>query len=128
MEIHKISIFLCYYNIEKEEIFTMDEFTKEYVEMFKRWNDFEGRSTVREYWMPVLINILVGIVLGALGRAIGIFNFVDAIYGLIVIIPFIALFVRRMHDIGKSGWNFLWILVPLVGWIYVIYLLIQPSY
>jgi len=105
----------------------MDEFTVEYVEMFKRWSDFEGKSNLKEYWMPVLINIIVGAILGALGRMFGIFNFIDGIYGLVIIVPFFALFVRRMHDIGKSGWNFLWIFVIFFGWIYLIYLLVQES-
>jgi uncharacterized membrane protein YhaH (DUF805 family) len=105
----------------------MEEFTQEYVQMFKRWSDFEGKSNLREFWMPVVINILVGVILGILGRIVSIFNFVDYVYGIVVIIPFLALFVRRMHDIGKSGWNFLWILLPVIGWIYLIILLIRPS-
>lgn len=105
----------------------MEEFTKEYVEMFKRWSDFEGRSNVREYWMPVVINIIVGAILTALGRMLSIFNFIDYVYGIVIIIPFLALFVRRMHDIGKSGWNILWIFLPVIGWIYLILLLIRPS-
>ena len=105
----------------------MDEFTVEYVEMFKRWNDFEGKSNLKEYWMPILINIIVGAVLTALGRFLGIFNFIEGVYGLVVIIPLIALFIRRMHDIGKSGWNILWIFFIFFGWIYLIYLLVQPS-
>lgn len=78
----------------------MEEFTVEYVEMFKRWNDFDGKSNVKDFWMAVLINIIVGAILAGLGRIIGIFNFIDMIYGLVIIVPFIALFVRRMHDIG----------------------------
>lgn len=105
----------------------MDEFTQEYVEMFKRWSDFKGKSNVKEYWMPVLVNIIVGAILAALGRMIGIFSIVDYLYGLVIIIPFLALFVRRMHDIGKSGWNILWIFFIFFGWIYLIYLTIKPS-
>ena len=105
----------------------MDEFTVEYVSMWKRWNDFDGTSSVKEYWMAYLINFIVGIIFGALGRAVGIFSFVGGIYALAVIVPSIALFVRRMHDINRSGWSWLWVLVPIVGWIYIIYLLIQPT-
>ena len=105
----------------------MEEFTEEYVQMFKRWNDMEGNSTVKEYWMPVLVNFIVVAILGALSRVAGIFGIIDGIYGLVIIIPFITLFVRRMHDIGKSGWSWLWVFLPIVGWIYVIYLTIQPS-
>jgi len=105
----------------------MDEITREYVSMWRNWNDFQGRSSVRDYWMAVLINWLVVIILGALGQGFRIFNLIDAMYGIAVIVPSLALFVRRMHDLNKSGWNILWIFVPLFGWIYLIYLLIQPS-
>lgn len=105
----------------------MDEFTVEYVSMWKRWNDFDGVSNVREYWMAVLINFIITAILAALGRAFSLFNIIDYIYGIALIIPAIALFIRRMHDINRSGWNWLWGLIPIVGWIYVIYLLIQPT-
>ena len=79
--------------------------------------------------MPVLINILVGIIFSILGRLLGGgVGTIESIYSLAILIPFLALFVRRMHDIGKSGWNILWGLIPVIGWIYLIYLLIQPSY
>lgn len=105
----------------------MEEFTKEYVLMWKRWNDFEGRSNLREYWMAILINWLITLILGGLGEGFIIFRLLNAMYGLVVIFPSLAIFVRRMHDIEKSGWNILWIFVPVFGWIYLIYLLVQPS-
>ncbi len=105
----------------------MEEFWDEYVNMFKRWNDFEGRSNIKEYWMPVLVNIVIGAILGILIKFSSIFATLESIYGLVIIVPFLALFVRRMHDIGKSGWMILWIFLPVIGWIYLIYLLIQPS-
>lgn len=105
----------------------MQELTKEYVLMWNKWNEFDGRSTVREYWMAVLINWLIVLILGGMGEVFIIFRTIDAMYGIAVLIPSLALFVRRMHDINKSGWNILWIFVPLLGWIYLVYLLIQPS-
>ena len=107
--------------------FLMEEFTVEYVEMWRKWNDLEGNSSRREYWMAYLVNFIVLIILGALGRIAGIFNIIDGIYGFAILIPSITLFVRRMHDIGKSGWSWLWGFLPIVGWIYVIYLLAQPT-
>lgn len=105
----------------------MDEITKEYVLMWQKWNDFEGRSTVREFWMAVLINWIIVLILGALTPLLRLFGLIDAMYGVAVIIPSIALMIRRLHDIGKSGWNILWLLIPILGWIYVVYLLIQPT-
>ncbi len=105
----------------------MEDFTREYVAMWQNWNDFEGRSNVRDFWMAALANWILVLIIGALGQMFRIFNLIDAIYGIAVLIPSLALFVRRMHDIRKSGWNILWIFLPFFGWIYLIYLLIQPS-
>ncbi|MCF7925973.1 MAG: DUF805 domain-containing protein [Candidatus Izimaplasma sp.] len=105
----------------------MEKFTREYVEMWQRWSDFEGRSDIRDYWMAVLVNFIISLLLTLIGRAIGFFNTINALYGLAVLIPGIALFIRRMHDIGKSGWNILWVFLPIIGWIYLIILLIKPS-
>ncbi len=105
----------------------MEEFTKEYVSMWKRWSDFAGRSTVRELWMAILVNFLIGLVFTILGRIVNVFNFVSYIYGLAILVPFLALWFRRMNDIKKSPLNLLWWFLPVIGWIIVIYLSIQPS-
>ena len=105
----------------------MDEFTVEFVEMFKRWSDFEGKSNLKEYWMPVLVHIIVGVLFGALGRVAGIFNTLYAVYGLVIIVPFLALAIRRMHDIGKSGWMYLIVFIPLIGAIWILVLLLKDS-
>ncbi|MBU1020409.1 MAG: DUF805 domain-containing protein [Firmicutes bacterium] len=102
----------------------MEEFTKEYVLMWKKWNDFEGKSTVREYWMPVLIGIIISIIFGILGR-FG--QSIAGLYNLAVLVPTIALFIRRMHDTGRSGWYWLWLFLPIVGWIIVLLALIQKG-
>lgn len=99
----------------------MQDFFKEYVDMFKRWNDFEGKSTRREFWMAVLVNFVISFVLGL------ILPFIGYLYGLVVLIPGLAVAIRRMHDIGKSGWNLLWSLLPIIGTIYVIYLLAKEK-
>ena len=49
------------------------------------------------------------------------------IYGLVWLLPGLAVAVRRLHDIGKSGWNLLWILLPIVGAIMLIYWCCQDS-
>ena len=82
--------------------------------------NFSGRAQRVEYWMFVLINVVISVVLSiveqtagltsepdALGNAQG---FLTPIYSLIVLIPSMAVTVRRLHDVGKSGW---WILIAL---------------
>ena len=70
--------------------------------------NFKGRSSRSEYWWGYLFNFLLGLAL----------NFVPLIGGLLsvaMIIPVVALAIRRMHDIGKSGWYMLMALIPLAG-------------
>ena len=70
--------------------------------------NFKGRSSRSEYWWGYLFNVLLSIAL----------NFVPVIGGLlsiVMIIPGVALSIRRMHDIGKSGWYLLMGLIPLAG-------------
>ena len=100
---------------------------KEYIEMWMRFSDFSGTTDVRGYWMAFLIDVLVGFVLGLLGAYVGLFDFIGNIYMLAVLIPELALFVRRMMDAGKSWANFFWIMLPIVGWIVLIVKLCAPS-
>ena len=77
----------------------------------KKYAEFKGRSRRKEYWQFVLFNILLGIVLelgiialGSVGLAI------NTLVSLALIIPGVAVAVRRMHDVNKSGW---FILIPI---------------
>ena len=108
----------------------------------KHYADFSGRARRSEYWGTVLFNVLIQAVLTI------ILSFVDTIlfssieingeatfsplffllpdtpiyiYSLIWLLPGLAVAARRLHDIGKSGWNLLWILLPIVGAIMLIY-------
>lgn len=62
------------------------------------------------------MNFLISILLGILGL-----DLISSLFSLAIIIPSIAVGVRRMHDIGKSGWFLLLGLIPLIGWIILIY-------
>uniref|UniRef100_UPI0035CB389C DUF805 domain-containing protein n=1 Tax=uncultured Sphingomonas sp. TaxID=158754 RepID=UPI0035CB389C len=99
----------------------------------KRYAQFTGRSRRKEFWLWILFQVIAGFVLGILdtvfglgGHASGVANSAPGAYGaaanlrggvlsnifsLAVLIPSIAVSVRRMHDINRSGW---WILLPLV--------------
>jgi len=88
----------------------------------RRYTDFSGRSRRKEYWMFVLGVIIVALVIGFVEGLLGIDGMVGGAYGplslllvLGVIIPGIAVQVRRFHDQGKSGWFVLLGLIPLVG-------------
>lgn len=87
----------------------------------EHYADFNGRARRKDYWMFVLWNLIVAIVLGAIVGALIALTGIKALmvvvylYGLAVLLPSLALAVRRLHDIGKSGLWYLIGLVPYVG-------------
>ncbi|MEZ4910002.1 MAG: DUF805 domain-containing protein [Saprospiraceae bacterium] len=83
---------------------------QEFITVFKRWNDFSGRSRRKEYWMFVLITTIISFGLMVLGEVSSIFGILYFLFALATIIPNIAVGVRRMHDVGKSGW---FLLIPI---------------
>lgn len=78
-----------------------------YLKVIKQYADFKGRARRKEYWMFVLINGLISFALGFLDGIIGLAQKgfgISTLYNLVVLIPAIAVAVRRAHDVGKSGW------------------------
>ena len=86
----------------------------------EHYADFKGRARRREYWMFVLFNLIIAVVLAVIGALIK-FPFIQTIYGLAVAVPALAVGVRRLHDLGKSGWMLLLGLIPFVNF-YLLYL------
>ena len=83
---------------------------------FRKYADFSGRATRSEYWYVFLFNILVTLIISFLTGVLPEFGtLLSSAYSLGTLIPGFALFTRRMHDIGKSGWSWLLALLPLVG-------------
>ncbi len=96
-----------------------------YLKALRQYADFEGRARRTEFWMFFLFNALVAIVLGIIAGALynatnGASIWLVWIYQLAVLIPYIAVAVRRLHDTGRTGWWYLIALVPLVGLIILI--------
>ena len=93
-----------------------------YVDMWKNFANFSGRTNVGGYWWAVLGNFIVSFVLGLIGVEVLI-----SVYSLATLIPTLSIAVRRLRDAGK-GWGWLFItLVPLVGWIIFIVMMCKPS-
>ena len=91
--------------------------------------DFNGRARRKEYWMFVLINALISWSFSLLDLAIGsnVFFLLSVVYSLLVVIPSLAVTVRRLHDVGKSGWFYLLIFLPIIGWIWLLVLFCTDS-
>ena len=92
-----------------------------YLAVLSNYAGFTGRARRQEYWMFVLFNFLIGIGLGVVGFMLH-FSALSGIYGLVVIIPSIAVSVRRLHDTGKSGLMLLVALIPIIGAIWLLIL------
>ena len=92
-----------------------------YLKCWKQYADFSGRARRKEYWMFVLFNIIVAIIAGIIDGVLGLINpeigfgVFGGLYSLAAFIPGLAVSVRRLHDIGKSGWYYLLGLIPLLG-------------
>ncbi|QTL34710.1 DUF805 domain-containing protein [Pseudoalteromonas viridis] len=92
-----------------------------YLSALKKYAVFNGRARRKEYWLFMLCNIIVTIVLGLVDMTLGLyseesgFGLLSGLYALAVIIPSIALSIRRLHDTGRSGWWILISLVPVIG-------------
>lgn len=97
-----------------------------YLAVLKNYAGFTERAGRAEFWYFVLMNIIVSLLLafidGALGTAV-----IGIIYMLAVFVPNIALAVRRLHDIGKSGWWLLVGFVPVVGIFVLLYFYIKEG-
>ena len=120
-----------------------------WIECFtKHYADFSGRARRSEYWGTVLFNVLIQAVLTIILSIVStiLFSSIEIngevtfsplffllldtpiyIYSLIWLLPGLAVAVRRLHDIGKSGLNVLWVFLPVIGWIMLLYWFCQDS-
>ena len=105
-------------------------------EFFTKYVEFSGRTSRKTYWLTILglfiLSFIIGFVGGIIGFAIGADNntatmVISAICGLATLLPSIAMDIRRMRDINKSGWWILIPLVPIVGSIIFLVFTLLPS-
>jgi uncharacterized membrane protein YhaH (DUF805 family) len=104
-----------------------------YLKVLRQYADFSGRARRREFWSFALVNFaiaaglfllatILGKVLGLLG---GLVMLIYYLYSLAVLVPGLAVGVRRLHDTGKSGWFMLLALIPLVGLVLLYFMTIE---
>ena len=92
-----------------------------YLEVLRKYLVFEGRARRKEYWFFVLFNIIIAMILAIIDSTIGTLNpetgvgLLSGVYSLAVLIPTIAVAIRRLHDTDRSGWWLLILLVPIIG-------------
>lgn len=104
-----------------------------YLTVLRKYADFGGRARRSEYWMFVLFNFIVAVITIVLdnlfntaveGAGYGLFYL---LYSLAVLVPTWAVTVRRLHDVGKSGWWLFIPLIPVIGSIWLFILLITDG-
>lgn len=99
----------------------------------RQYADFSGRARRKEYWMFALFNLIfAGVAMGfdsMVGSAFvgGMYGITYLTYALATIVPSLAVAVRRMHDVGKSGWMLFIAIIPLIGSIWLLVLLLTDS-
>ncbi|WP_103070482.1 DUF805 domain-containing protein [Aquimarina sediminis] len=103
-----------------------------YIEVLRKYANFTGRARRKEYWLFSLFNTLFTIIIMILDHRLNTYisdgnGLLSCLYSLFIFIPSLAVLVRRLHDIGKSGWWFLISLVPIFGVFYLLYLLTIAS-
>ena len=103
-----------------------------YIKVLKQFNDFKTRARRKEYWMFTLFSIIISGILtlidtnlgSEVNNGTGLFS---GIYSLLVLVPSLAVSVRKLHDAGKSGWMLLVALIPLIGAIWLLILFCKDS-
>lgn len=100
---------------------------QEYLDMWKNYANFSGRTSVRGYWMAFLFNFIAAAILSVLGRAVPALTFLSSLYSLAIVVPSLAIAVRRFRDGGKKWTCVLLPLIPLVGAIIYIIKLCAPT-
>ena len=84
-----------------------------YKKVLQKYAVFEGRARRSEYWYFALVNFIIGIILGLADGALGLLSIgIADVYSLAILIPSIAVGVRRLHDTDRSGW---WWLIAFTG-------------
>jgi uncharacterized membrane protein YhaH (DUF805 family) len=95
--------------------------------VLERYAKFDGRAGRAEYWWFALANIIVAIILIALASVSNLFFVLYFVWAIAIIVPSIAVGIRRLHDTDKTGWFLLLPIIPLVGWIILLVLMVLDS-
>lgn len=99
----------------------------------KKYVDFSGRARRTEYWMFVLFNVIFAIVALVIDNMLGLasdstgYGPLYTLFSLAILLPTWAVTVRRLHDVGKSGWWIFISLIPIIGGIWLFVLTLTDS-
>ena len=101
-------------------------------QVFKKYAVFSGRARRKEYWFFFLFNLIVSLPLTLISNfssGFGEFAYIlNILFSLGILIPSLAVAIRRLHDTGRSGFYILFPLIPIVGFIIYIKYLAEDSF
>ncbi|AYN27754.1 MULTISPECIES: DUF805 domain-containing protein [Buttiauxella] len=96
-----------------------------YFKVLRNYIGFSGRARRKEFWMFILVNLVLTVVLTILDKMLGLRiakeeGLLATIYGLLIFLPYWAVQFRRLHDTDRSAWWLLLIFIPIVGWLIIL--------
>lgn len=98
---------------------------------FQKYAVFSGRASRSEFWYAYLfvflVNVFISTVFGSLIGDMNLYRIITGVWSLAILIPFLALGSRRLHDANLSAWLLLLYLIPIVGWIAMLVIFALPS-
>ena len=96
-----------------------------YIDALRNYVNFQGRATRTQFWMFVLFNFIAVVILCVLAFVIPALSFLLSVYQIALLLPTLALQVRRLHDTDRSGWWILLGFLPVIGGLvlFIFYLL-----
>lgn len=103
-----------------------------FIKALKQYSDFNGRARRKEYWTFVLFNLIFALIAMGLDYVTGMASEIGfgPIYGLCILaflLPGLAVLIRRLHDVGKSGWWIFISLIPIIGGIWLLIFLFSDG-
>jgi|TARA_B110001452_G_scaffold212379_1_gene182972 uncharacterized membrane protein YhaH (DUF805 family) len=103
-----------------------------FIKVLKQFGDFKTRSTIKEFWLFNLFSFLIILIFTMIDSSVnfkltGNIGVLTAVYSIIIFIPSLSVSVRRLHDVGKSGWTILFIIVPVLGVIWLLALFCRDT-
>ena len=97
-----------------------------FINTLKNYADFASRTGRNDYWMFMLLYVVLSVVTGIVDSILGIL-LVNSIYSLVMLVPLVAATTRRLHDTGRSGLWQLLVFIPVLGLLVLIWFLAQES-
>lgn len=98
-----------------------------YLTVLKQYAVFSGRARRKEYWFFALFNFIISLLLTGIDSLIGTAGTLNMIYSVAVLVPSLAVSIRRLHDIGRSAWWMLLAFIPVIGWLVLLYFGLKDS-